>query len=563
MGVGSLAGGLLGGSGSKQSQTIKPWAGVRQPLLDLYGNVGSIAPQQFYPGQTYVGGLPQEEAAFGGMAGYNQSMYGSNGNYSGTPFGNVFGAMNNSTTGRDTLGQMSNALGGAATGGLMGAFGQGPQQLTSGGIGSLTPTFGQAGGLDARGTLQQMLSGQANWGGAGMVSGAGNAPLAGGQFNAGLQQQPDFRSAFGSAGMANAGMGQFGTAGNLNATGAINQALSGQGDYGGLQQAIDAANAPILRQFNEEIIPGLNSRATFLSNPTGGIKTLNRVMPEIGQRMNENAATLTEGERRRALDSQQNAMGLVSQGGLAQGSQASSQLYGAGQSALDRATAQRQQASSQLYGAAGQMGAQNYGAYGNAFDQSMQDRSGAAGLISQGGLSSYGLGLQGATTNANLAGQYRSDLLGLGNLAGGLASDQSQSAARWGALFPGLAESGRAPYEDMGAYAQYQRGLQEQQLADQMDRFNFAQQEPYNRYNWQSGILQNSPYQSSTTSGGSSGLGALGGAIAGGQLGSILANSFMPQRGYSGINPANYPISVPNNMDWIFNTQPSSAAGRF
>lgn len=113
-------------------------------------------------------------------------------------------------------------------------------------------------------------------------------------------------------------LGQVGTAGSLDATSAINKALTGTPDYAGLQGSIDAANAPILRDFNQNIIPGLNSRATFLNNGTGGIKSLGNVMPDIAQRMNENALTATEGERQRALAAQQSAAGLVTNAGLQQ-----------------------------------------------------------------------------------------------------------------------------------------------------------------------------------------------------------------------------------------------------
>lgn len=95
-----------------------------------------------------------------------------------------------------------------------------------------------------------------------------------------------------------------------SAASALERMLSGTPDYSGLQGAIDAANAPILRQLNEDIIPGLNSRATFLNNSTGGIKTLNRVLPEVGARMGENAAALTNAERLRALNDQQTGLGL-------------------------------------------------------------------------------------------------------------------------------------------------------------------------------------------------------------------------------------------------------------
>lgn len=111
------------------------------------------------------------------------------------------------------------------------------------------------------------------------------------------------------------GQGQYGQAGSLDARGAIQGMLSGQPDYAGAQGAIDAANAPILRNFQQDILPGLNSRATFLNNGTGGIKTLNRVLPEIGQRMNENAQGLMNAERLRALETRNQAAGMVAQGG--------------------------------------------------------------------------------------------------------------------------------------------------------------------------------------------------------------------------------------------------------
>jgi hypothetical protein len=120
------------------------------------------------------------------------------------------------------------------------------------------------------------------------------------------------------------------TAGGMDTTTAFQRALSGTPDYGSLQGSIDAANAPILRQFEQDILPGLNQRATFLGNPTGGIKTLNRVLPEIGERMSQNAATITEAERNRALGAQQGAAQYLTGAGL-QG--AGLGLQGAGQAA--------------------------------------------------------------------------------------------------------------------------------------------------------------------------------------------------------------------------------------
>lgn len=651
-GVGAVAGGLIASNGAKDAAKSSaaasaPWSGLQPYLRNMYGNSQTLAalPRQYYPGQTYVGALPSEDAAYGQRAAYNSMMFGapygmvgqwpsmpqgpaggpaqggftynpSTGSWgsssswgdivrnlnavrnagsgggiqpvpgsgdwqsggpfggspssstsnatqkinpytgsglgytpsqttnwgsaspAGSPFGNTLGAMNQTLAGQGALGNMSSMLAPYSTGAMMNAFSQGAPTVGRYGFdttlnpSALTPTFGQAGGLDARGTLAQMMSGQADWGGAGAVAGAANSPLS---------ARPDFRTALGTAGAANAGLGQFGTAGNLDATGAIQKMLSGQGDYGGLQGAIDAANAPILRQFEQDILPELNQRATFLSNETGGIKTLNRVLPEIGQRMSQNAAALTEGERQRALGAQQQAAGLVSQGGLAQGSQASSQLFGAGQSALDRAAQQ-----------ASQMASQNYGAYGNAWQQAQADRGNAANLVSTGGLSAYGLGLQGATTeaglrqalagmnlqtdttNAGLWNQYRGDLLGLGSLAGGLAGDQSTAAARWGALFPSLAAAGQAPSSDALAYGGYQRGIMENALGDQVNRWNYTTQEPYERMAWLNSILQNNGGGGGAIATPNSALSTLGGVMAGAQLGGMFGNAMGGMPNYGG-----------------------------
>lgn len=94
---------------------------------------------------------------------------------------------------------------------------------------------------------------------------------------------------------------------------ALGRMLSGAPDYSGLQGAIEAANAPVLRDFEQRVLPGLNQRATFLNNETGGIKALNRVLPELGERMALNAQMLTEQERRRALDAQTQGLGMLGQ----------------------------------------------------------------------------------------------------------------------------------------------------------------------------------------------------------------------------------------------------------
>jgi hypothetical protein len=496
MGVGSAIGGIAGSGalGGGQSNTMPSW--MRWANRNNVERAQQIAstPQQYYPGQTYVGALPSEQNAFGMQSNYNSQMFGQpsygnqgfdplqagntgqNGYQAGSsPFGNTLGAMNSQLTGNTAQGQMAGAVAPFAMGQLGQSF-QGPSQINPY---QYTPSFGQAGGLDARGTIGSMLGGQ--------------------------------QGIYGNlAGQANAQMGQFGQAGNLDATNAYQKMLSGQGDYGTLQANIEAANAPILRQLNQEIIPGLNSRATFLNNGTGGIKTLNKVLPDIAERMSQNATGLYEGERQRALGAQQQAAGQVGQAGLQQGSQMSSQMYGAGM-------------------------------------QGMQDRSNAANLVSSGGLSAYGLGLQGSGLNANQQNQYRSDVLGLGNLGAGLAGDSAMSQARMAALFPSLAQAGRQPASDAAGYAQFQRGLSEQALGADVNRWNYNQQEPMNRASWLTGILGQTstgqPIQQPNSA-----TGAIGGMIAGGQLGQIFGNSF-------GLGQSQNQSQMPSSIQGAYNPQ--------
>lgn len=178
--------------------------------------------------------------------------------------------------------------------------------------------------------------------------------------------------------------------------------------------------------------------------------------------------------------------------------------------------------------------------------QGAQDRSNAANLVSSGGLSAYGLGLQGSELNANQQNQYRSDALGLGNLGAGLAGDQSTAQARMAALFPSIYQAGRQPSSDYAGYAQYQRGMEEQALGSNINRWNFEQQEPMNRVSWLSGILgQTQPGQSTSSN---STTGALGGMLAGGQLGQMFGNSF-------GLGQQQQQMPMPSSIQGAYNPQ--------
>lgn len=161
----------------------------------------------------------------------------------------------------------------------------------------------------------------------GAVSGAltGNNILGGYASRLAPAAADEIRANFGG------GPPSIGNVSGFDTSGAFTRALSGAPDYTGLRASIDAANAPILRQFEQDVLPGLNQRATFLGNPTGGIKTLNRVLPEIGERMSMNAAALTEQERLRALGEQTNTAQFLTGAGADLTNTYRNQVLGLGQ----------------------------------------------------------------------------------------------------------------------------------------------------------------------------------------------------------------------------------------
>lgn len=310
------------------------------------------------------------------------------------------------------------------TQGQLDAFGQQFDYQDSVFGGQQAPKFGQA-----TQALSQNLTGT---GGLGQFAGQ-ITPFAGQQLQQGFS-------------------GPLSGASGFDTSSAFNRALSGQPDYAGLQGSIDAANAPILRQFNEELLPQLNQRAAFLGNPTGGIKTLNKVLPQLGAQMNENALRATEGERQRALAEQtgaaqfltnagqqnrQQLLGLGQLGQSASGQVADNQLQGA---SLFPSLAQAGMAPGQLSGQFADFGRQfqqqalddqigRFNYYQNLPNQTLQNYSGLingfAGLgnVQTGqlpGASRGGAAAGGALAGAAAGAQLGSIYPGIGTVAGGL-----------------------------------------------------------------------------------------------------------------------------------------------
>jgi Chaperone of endosialidase len=273
--------------------------------------------------------------------------------------------------------------------------------------GQQAPQFGQA-----TGALGNALTGNTDLG----ALSSGLSPLAGGTLS----------QSFASP---------FGTAGGLDARGAISGALSGTPDYTAVGNAVGAANQQQFNQLYSDVIPQLNQRASFLGNPSGSIKTLNSTLSNLTNNQNLNAQQAYLGEYNRAKAAQE----------------------------------------------------------------------GAAQLVSQGGLSS------------------QSNALGLGGLAGNLATGQNDAALRGVALFPSIAQTGAVPGQLASSFGDWGAGFQNQALQDQINRYNYYQNEPLSNLQNYSALVNGYGglgQTSSTTPSSSQKAGsALGGALAGAQLG--------------------------------------------
>lgn len=463
---------MSGGAGtpSRTTQVSEPWSGVQPYLRGMYGQSSYLAGQSpsYFPGETTVGPTQAEGNAWGNVFGYDNQVFGGS---QGPKYGDATSALSGSLTGQNSLGQLSTGLAPGAMDAVNGAF---------------TPYNAGARFDSLQGPSGSVRDPTAQ---AGQI----------GQYSFGTSLNPNQLAP------------QYGQAGSLDATGAFKQMMSGTPDYQGAQGAIDAANAPILRQLNEQIIPGLNEKSTFSNNMTGGIKGLNYALPQVAQRMGENAQNIMNDERVRALGVQERTANNVAQGGL--------QGYGLG-----------------LQTAMGERGLeQNLAGMGLSADQAragigLQDQQlGMQSDLSRFGLSSdmanFGLNRELGREGA-MSGQ-RNDALGYGGLAGQLAQGSAQNTLGGLGMFGSVYDTGRSMGNDSLQYANYDRALREDQLGSQVDRFNYMRDQPFTQQQWLAQILSGSPGGSSTTTGppqpgGSRAAGALGGAMSGAAMGSAV-----------------------------------------
>jgi hypothetical protein len=316
---------------------------------------------------------------------------------------------------------------------------------------------------------------------------------------------------------------------------ALGEMLSGEGDYGRVQEAVRAGAQPTLDILKEDILPGLRSRTVSSSNPTGEIKDLNRIVPRVMRDISNMGTQAALGEYNRAKGAQQvgaNLAGTLGTQGYGLG------LQGAGtQAGLEQAT----------QGLTGDLRSRMAGLdFGATEQQAGLDRFGQGlGLqaaTTQAGLNQalqnqrmgasqfdVGTGLQADIARQGALNAFRGDTLGLGNLGLGANQGLSQDISRGMAMYPGVIQQGMLPMQTLGQYGDMVQNYENAGIQEDMNRYNFYQQRPMNMQQYMSGILSGAGGLGGTTTSQGPGsnpmLGAAGGALGGAGLASMLSSA--------------------------------------
>ncbi len=166
----------------------------------------------------------------------------------------------------------------------------------------------------------------------------------------------------------------------------------------------------------------------------------------------------------------------------------------------------------------------------NAYQDAMARQAQGVGLAQGWDQLGQGNAYQNAALRqqANLANQ-QANLTNQGNilqgagLGGNLLGQQTQDQSRALALTPSITQLGTLGADQLAQAGQGYRQQNELALADQMNRFNFGQQQPMNMLSWYNSLLQPSlGFGTQTTPGNSSPImSGLGGALSGATLGTM------------------------------------------
>jgi len=98
----------------------------------------------------------------------------------------------------------------------------------------------------------------------------------------------------------------------VDPTNAMASMLSGQGNYGLVQDAVRAGAQPVLDRLFEDVMPQLRSSGIAAANPTGEIKDLNRIVPRVMRDITNAGTQAALGEYNRAMGSRDAAASQMS-----------------------------------------------------------------------------------------------------------------------------------------------------------------------------------------------------------------------------------------------------------
>ncbi len=256
---------------------------------------------------------------------------------------------------------------------------------------------------------------------------------------------------------------------------AINSMLSGQVNTQGLGQAINAANQPIMDNFNENIMPSIRG-GEILTGQLGGSR-------------GDLASGLAASRLNRDMMNNANTMG-----------------YQAYQDAQNRQSQGAQLATNAQLSQSG-MGLQGYGLAGQLAGQQAN------------------LNLSADQARAGDMNTQIGNLLSGGGLANSALSNVDSNTFRGLSLAPGTLGASQLGFQNMQQAGNTLQGQSQQELDANIARWDYNQQLPMNMLDWYSGLVQGNnlggstvtdsqaPQRNKTT-------GALGGAATGASVGS-------------------------------------------
>lgn len=265
--------------------------------------------------------------------------------------------------------------------------------------------------------------------------------------------------------------------------------LSGDADVRGLNGAVSSYLAPMMEQFNQQILPSLqraDAAATGGQSSAGALKASQRTLEEIGQNANQYATGLLYDASQRGLDRAGAAAGLVTQG--------RQQDAGLGLQAADL----------------GQRGL--FGAGGLTLDQFSRNlgRDELMARILEGNADRN---VSVGTANAGLQQSYMDQLLSGAALGVDAGVAGQKNKLGFAGLFPSLMETGMMGPQALSLAGTGLRGLLDPYAKYNADRFTYEENLPYQMSNQWTGILQGleprtaAPAQANQGSGGNVGAG--------------------------------------------------------